>query len=197
MSRALPHLARKVFNRIRYRLFVNETLILFEHDMHTHQETAAAIEHITPENVSDVLDFQPPRYKSRFEEFMLRGDTGYYAYLQGRCVHRSWVVHTPRTVHLHPLLPRRLEEGEAFIHYCETAPGARGLNIYPAVLSRIAEDFRKTGRSRRLLISTNARNESSIKGILRSGFKEIERVHVMALLGFTCKRSTGLLSSGI
>jgi len=111
--------------------------------------------------VKDVLEFQSPRYLSTFEHFLHRGDTGYFAYLDGKCVHRSWVVHSPQTIHLHPMLPKKLQEGEAFIHYCETAPQARGQNIYPAVLAKIAEDFRDYGHA--LMICTNAKNKSSIR----------------------------------
>jgi methionyl-tRNA formyltransferase len=170
--RLLPA-AGKIFRIIKSNIYVNETLILYEHDKNTYQETVAKITYITPENVSDVLDFQHPRYKPTFEEFLRCGDTGYFAYLMGKCVHRSWVVHMPQKVHLHPMLPKQLREGEAFIHYCETAPHARGRNIYPAVLSKIADDFEKDGRT--LMISANAKNSSSIKGIVKSGFLERER----------------------
>ena len=187
--RLLPA-AGKIFRIIKSNIYVNETLILYEHDKNTYQETVAKITYITPENVSDVLDFQDfqhPRYKPAFEGFLRRGDTGYFAYLKGKCVHRSWVVNMPTKVHLHPMLPRQLNEREAFIHYCETAPHARGRNIYPAVLSKIAEDFKKDGRT--LMISANAKNSSSIKGIVKSGFREKERTRIIVLFGIKFKKS--------
>lgn len=179
-------IAKRIFNFLQHCLYVDETLILFEHDRPVPQISPAVIAYITHENVSDVLDFQHSRYKSIFEDFLRRGDTGYFAYLDGKCVHRSWVVQQPRTVHLHPLLPRQLREGELFIHYCETAPEARGKSIYPAVLSRITEDFRNTGR--RLMISVNVKNKSSIKGVVKAGFKERERERIIVLLGMKFKK---------
>lgn len=164
---------KRVFKFIKNRLYVNETLILFVHEEHISQDTSANITYITSQNVRDVLEFQHPRYLSVFERFLQRGDTGYFAYLNGKCIHRSWVVHTPQTVHLHPMLPRQLSADEAFIHYCETAPSGRGKNIYPAVLSKIAYDFKKSFRV--LMISANAKNSSSIKGIKKAGFTERER----------------------
>lgn len=177
----------KIFRIIKSNIYVNETLILYEHDKNTYQESPANIAYITPENVSDVLDFQHPRHKPTFEEFLRRGDMGYFAYLKGKCVHRSWVVHMPTKVHLHPMLPRQLNEREAFIHYCETAPHARGRNICPAVLSKIAEDFKKDGST--LMISANAKNSSSIKGIVKSGFREKERTRIIVLFGIKFKKS--------
>ena len=83
----------------------------------------------------------------------------------------SWVKHTPQTVNLHWAVPMRLKKNEAFIHYCETAPSARGMNIYPAVLSRICNDFREKAS---IMISCNAKNSTSIRGIEKAGFRERE-----------------------
>jgi hypothetical protein len=178
-----PHnqTSKKIFNFIKDRFYTNETIILFKHEKHTRQESPASIASITTENVTDILDFQHHRYLSVFESFLQRGDKGYFAYFNDKCVHRSWVVHTPQTVHLHPMLPRQLMAGQAFIHYCETAPDVRGRNIFPAVLSKIAEDFKKDGCT--LMISANAKNSSSIKGIQKSGFREIEKNKVVVIFG--------------
>jgi len=171
----------KICYIIKHSLYVNETLILYEHYKDINCLCPASITKVSAENIADVLDFQPPRYIPIFEDFLRRGDTGYFAYLNGKCVHRSWVVHSPQTVHLHSLLPKMLQPGEAFIHYCETAPTARGRNIYPAVLSKIAEDFKSYGHS--LMISANAKNKNSIKGIVKAGFAERERERVIVIAG--------------
>ena len=92
----------------------------------------------------------------------------------------SWVKHTPQTVNLHWAVPMRLKKNEAFIHYCETAPSARGMNIYPAVLSRICNDFREKAS---IMISCNAKNSASIRGIEKAGFRERERVQVLIIMG--------------
>jgi len=187
MFRLVIRTVVRIFNHIRRRLYVNETLILFEHERFIPQESPADIARITHENVADVLDFQDQEYLRKFREYLSRGDAGYFAYLDGKCVHRAWVVHTPKTVYVHPMLPMQLKDGEAFIHFCETAPLARGRNIYPAVLSKIAEDFRKKSYS--LMISANAKNSRSIRGILKSGFREKERERIMVLLGIKLVKS--------
>lgn len=74
-----------------------------------------------------------------------------------------------------------LYSGQMFIHYCETAPTARGQHIYTHVLSRIAAEF---SGDYQILISTSAHNIASIKGITKAGYEEITRKRLMGLLGF-------------
>lgn len=140
----------------------------------------AVIKYATESNLADILTFQNRRYVDVFKNFLSIGDRGYFAYVDGRCVHRSWIKHTPQTVNLHWALPMKLKRNESFIHYCETAPSARGMNIYPAVLSRICNDFREKTS---ILISCNAKNSASIRGIEKAGFRERERVQVLIIMG--------------
>lgn len=186
MQSSRIRIVKRIYNFLKQRIYVNETLILFERQENTRNACPAVITRISAANVADVLDFQPPHYIPIFENFLYRGDTGYFAYLNGKCVHRSWVVHSPQTVHLHTFLPKLLQPGEAFIHYCETAPLARGRNIFPAVLSKIAEDFKSYGHL--LMISANAKNKNSIKGIVKAGFAERERERVIVIAGIKIKQ---------
>ena len=150
----------RLYNYMRQRLYVNETLILFQHETATEQKAPVEIRYASPETIRDILSFQPERYV--------------------KVVHRSWVKHTPQTVRLHACLPMRLQENEAFIHYCETAPQARGKNIYPHVLTKIADDFKDRKRT---FVAVNAKNVGSIKGIEKAGFKEAGRWKLLVLLG--------------
>jgi GNAT superfamily N-acetyltransferase len=182
MRTLLSKIKKKINYLIKYRLYVNETLLLFKNEKHTNQKSPASIAYITPDNVKDVLYFQPPRYIPIFEDFLMRGDTGYFAYLDGNCVHRIWGVHSsPQIIYLHPMLPRQLKENEVWIHYVETAPHARGRNIFPAVLSKIAEDFDEDGLT--LLFAVNEKNTSCIKAALKAGFREVEKQKVLVLFG--------------
>lgn len=162
---------KKLYKFARQRFYVNETLILFSHNKYNEMSSPAVIKYATESNLSDILTFQNRRYVDVFEKFLNTGDSGYFAYVDGLCVHRSWVKHTPQTVNLHWALPMELKRNEAFIHYCETAPSARGMNIYPAVLSRICNDFREKAS---IMISCNVKNSSSIRGIEKAGFVERE-----------------------
>ena len=181
MKYFLSKIKNKIIYIIKFGLYVNETMVLVEHEKHTHQISPADIVYITPENVKDVLHFQHPRYKPVFEDFLKRGDKGYFAYLNGKCVHRVWVIHSSQTVRLHPLLTRQLKKNEVWIHYVETAPYARGRNIFPAVLSKIAEDFDKDGVA--LLFAINEKNISCVKAALKAGFRKVEKQKVLVIFG--------------
>lgn len=165
---------------LKFRIYVNETIILFQHENKTHPLSPAKIVYATEQNIPDILNFQHPRYIETFKHFLSNGDKGYFAYLEEKCIHRSWVKHTPQTVHLYPVLPMKLQDDEAFIHYCETAPVARGKNIFPAVLSKIVDDL---NNKRKIMIAANAKNIASIKAIKKAGFREIERHRLIVILG--------------
>ncbi len=171
---------KKLYKFVWKRFYVNETLILFSHHTYKEVSSSAVIKDATESNLSDILTFQNRRYVDTFKIFLNIGDSGYFAYLDGLCVHRSWVKHTPQTVNLHWAFPMKLKKDEAFIHYCETAPSSRGMSIYPAVLSHIVNDFRDKAS---VMISCNAKNNSSIKSIEKAGFRERERVHVLIIMG--------------
>jgi len=170
---------RKILNILK-RIYVNETLILFEHKDYKKIDAPIAIEYASHTNVYDILYFQSQTYVYKFKEFLDLGDIGYFAYLNGKCVHRSWVKFNEQLVSLHWSLKYQLKPNEYFIHYSETAPEAKGKGIYQAVLSKIVQDFRNKGK---ILISTNAKNIPSIKGIKKAGFKELERTKVFMILG--------------
>lgn len=173
-------LVKKIYHYIKMRIYVNEKIILFQHQKHTNQKSPATIVEANKDNVKDILAFQDKRYLKVFNHFLEIGDKGYFAYLNGKCVHRSWVKHKPQYVSLHSLLSIPLNYNEVFIHYCETAPDARGKNIYPHVLSRIASDFKDRSR---ILISVNEKNISSIKGVKKAGFVEIEHYRLIVIFG--------------
>ncbi|MGB2805667.1 MAG: hypothetical protein WBD64_12325 [Candidatus Zixiibacteriota bacterium] len=181
----------KLYNYVKKRFYVNETLVLFRHKVMTEQRAPVEIRYASPETIADILSFQPERYVKVFEEFLSSGDRGYFAYLNGRCVHRSWVKHAPQIVHLHPCLPMRLKEDEAFIHYCETAPEARRNNIYPYVLTKIVDDFKDR---KKIFVSVNAKNVASMKGVEKAGFREARRWKLLVVLGIRIKPFRMLVS---
>ena len=106
-----------------------------------------------------------------FRNFLALGDHGYYAYLDDKCVHRSWVKSNEQVVYPHLAYSMKLKPNQHFIHYCETARQARGKGIYPAVSSKIVEVLKDKGE---ILMSINANNIASIKGAQMAGFVERE-----------------------
>lgn len=152
-------------------IFTREVIIIFWHKFNKVPVHPALIRTVDNANVADVLDFQSQDYLKIFEQFLKNGDKGYYAYLDGKCVHRSWVQYNEQIVYPHWSYTMKLMSNQSFIHYCETAPCARGLGIYPAVLHRIIGDF---SDKYQVLMSINENNHSSIKGAKKAGFTERE-----------------------
>lgn len=162
---------KKLYKFACKRFYVNETLILFGHHIYKEVSSPAVVKDASESNLLDILTFQNRRYVDVFKKFLNTGDRGYFAYLDGLCVHRSLAKHTPQTMNLYWAFPMELKRNEAFIHYCETAPSSRCMNIYPAVLSHIAHDFRNKAS---VMISCNAKNSASIRGIEKAGYRERE-----------------------
>ncbi|OCL85623.1 hypothetical protein [Arcobacter porcinus] len=170
---------KKTYNYLKIRFYKNETIIVYDLKNYQIQTSVAIIKHATNENLKDVLYFQSKRYINIFKNFLSLGDKGYFAYLEDKCIHRSWVKSNEQVVYPHWAYPYKLKKDEVFIHYCETAPEARGKNIYPHVLSNII----KGHQDKDILISVNDENIASKKGVEKVGFRERERVKVLILLG--------------
>lgn len=126
---------------------------------------------------------EPPERIEAFRAFLARGDLGFYGYLDGRVVHRAWVRLGPvRVPTWHTFAPLDLREGEAWIHFCETAPEARGKGIYPAVLGAIVQRLHESG-TREVVIATEETNAASRHGIEKAGFAPWCRIHVSIAFG--------------
>ncbi|WP_338449637.1 hypothetical protein R4Z09_26255 [Niallia oryzisoli] len=173
-------LLKKIIKLILTRLFVRETVILFMMDQVKEIVSPAVIKKATYENINDILNFQEDKYLSTFKGFLEKGDIGYLGYLNSQCIHRTWVVTQEGTIiYMHPLLKRKLNKNEVYIHYCETSPSARGNNVYSHVISEIAKEY----SNKKVLICVNRKNIPSIRGVIKAGYKPIESITVIALLG--------------
>jgi len=90
-----------------------------------------------------------------------------------KIVHTSWVFRNK-------LLAKQLGYDKALtIGDSVTDEACRGMGIYPAVLSCIAEHF----KNYQLIIFTEPANAASQKGILKAGFTKLYRFKLIRLLG--------------
>lgn len=168
------------FNRIVLkRIFSRDAVLLLEWKKDTHATSVAEIKPVTPENVADARSFQSEKQIRLFSRFLTRGNRGFYSYLGNVCVHRSWVVIGPGKVSLHKFFSIDLKPTEVFIQYCETAPSARGRNIFAHVLNDIARQF----IDKRVLTSVDLDNTSSRRSMEKAGFAEVDRIKIMMILG--------------
>jgi L-amino acid N-acyltransferase YncA len=167
----------------RLSTFRTVPCVVYRHGHATDVPCDAEIRVVTAASVTDARSMDTPERIAEFQQFLARGDQGYYGYVAGRVVHRSWLVRGPAVMRLW----RRfgawpVAAGEAYVHYCETSPEARGHGLYPAALSRIAKDAAAEG-IRALFITTERDNQPSRRGIEKAGFAECASVTVRVLFG--------------
>jgi ribosomal protein S18 acetylase RimI-like enzyme len=74
-----------------------------------------------------------------------------------------------------------LQEGQAYIHFCETAPRHRGRSLYPAVLRHVLRTLKRQGKLE-VFICSNAENEASVRGICKAGFQYLTSFSVLSAL---------------
>jgi hypothetical protein len=187
LKRSISSLCRSLLGR----LWTRACIIVYENRQAPTIDTPAEIVQAGEKNLADLGWFHSPEKLAQFAAFLQDGDAGYLAYLNGQCIHRSWVVCQPRLVPIHPLHWRRLGSNEVFIHYCETAASARGKSVYPAVLARIARDF----HGRRLLIAVDETNQSSRRGVLKAGFEPVEKLYLTVFCGLKSARWEKIMPS--
>lgn len=170
----------KFYRIVLMRLYSDATVILLELKVRRKPSGVVRIENVTEENVEDVLSFQSVQQVNTFKKFLTLKHQGYYAYLQNVCIHRSWVVIGPATILLHKFYGIKLAGNEVFIQYCETAPSARGKNIFTEVLCHIGEVYQQ----KRILISVDSKNVSSLRSMTKAGFVEVYRKRIRVFAGF-------------
>jgi len=160
----------KLWNFIYSKIYTNEIVVLYSLKYYQSQSSIATIKHAINSNIKHILYFQSQKYIDIFKKFLSLGDKGYFAYINNKCIHRSWVKDNQQVVYPHWAYPYKLKKNEVFIHYCETALEARGKNVYSHVLSNIIEEH----KGKDILISVDDKNIISKKGVKKLGFRERE-----------------------
>ena len=166
--------------RIKRNLFTYEVIGVY-HAYGTDNVTEMGeitVCHVTDNNVADALSFQSQEYIECFRKFLKHGDSGYYAYLNNKCVHRIWVVHEGN-VSIHSFYSIALNSKQVYIHWGETAIWARGCGVFPKALGVIKNEHRDS----EILVAINEKNISSRRGAEKAGFIIKERIKVLVVLG--------------
>lgn len=175
----MSELISKFGRIVLMRIFSRSTVLLLEWKEDKNPQSPVQIQEVTTANVADALGFQSQKQVQQFSHFLQKGDRGYYGYLDNACVHRSWVVSGPAKVLVHKFYSIDLDTAEVFIQYCETAPAARGKNIFAHVLAYMAGKF----TDKRVLTSVNLLNASSRRSMEKAGFIEVDRITITMILG--------------
>ena len=182
---------KSIFASALMHIYYDKRIILYIHKKNTYQNSPASLKYVDTANIADALEFRSLNHIKNFENLLSEGETGYYAYLYGHCVHHSWVRHSPQTVYLYPFIPFTLKEKEAYIHYCHTKQTCRGKNIFPHILSKITSDFPKGWT---IYIAADKKNISSQRSFEKAGFKRYEEIHMKIILGIKLRQTLRLSS---
>ena len=155
--------------------------ILYKSEVIHENRTKASICKVTDQNLKDVCTYEGNKYLGKYKLFLAKGDPGYYAYLDGNWAHRMWFKIGPGVIKRWSIFPPlRLTAHEAYSHFCETAPSARGNNIPAAVLSKAAADLK--GKVDCIYTIVDENNYASRRAMEKAGFKEVKRLKRIGFL---------------
>lgn len=133
---------------------------------------------VTSENIKDILEFRSQSTLNIFIELLNNNHKGYYAYLNGKCCHCTWVLFEDGWQSISKYIEVKLNKKIGYISYCETADWARGKSIYPNVLRYIVNNCANVSK---FFIVTNSKNIASIKGIEKAGFNILAKIKTYSL----------------
>lgn len=88
----------------------------------------------------------------------------------------------------------KLREGDAMLNYGLTLPRYRGKNLYPMVLQEASRVLFSEG-FKRVFILVDVKNQTSIRGITKAGFRRVGRLRLLKAMG--CRISTRLRTGGL
>lgn len=135
--------------------------------------TGITVAPLLPDQMSQLSEVYSAFPFSELEGAQRKQSHCYGAWLSGRLVHYSWVQITGS--HRISEAGRRIEikPGEFWIYDCRTGPSARGLGVYPYVLTFISRAYFKND-GRKGVIYTTEGNVASQRGIMKAGFQQKE-----------------------
>lgn len=150
-----------------------ETFGIFKKAINTDIYSEATVVEVTNSNLEDVLDFNESYLLETFSNFLSQGDKGFYAYLENKCVHRSWVKFGPQRMQIFQNYSYDLGKDDIYIHYCATAEFARGKSVYPFVLQHICRKF----PDKNVFLMALDRKKSARRGAEKAGFRKFLAVN--------------------
>ena len=124
------------------------------------------LEPITESNASLVRELRAEAYEAQFLNQLSMGDFGYYAVVDGAPVGYGWVKHPGSDDYFFNI------DGECrylcrfFVH-----ESARGQGIYPELISSLIE---REDSAHRFYIAAERGNDSSVRGLMKLGFKPVK-----------------------
>ena len=187
-EKGLDGLCRAIRNYILYHLRDKWRFVYFEFPLDKplvsfQKKEAAKVKVATPEDIDRIESEIFPNlvadleYDKRY--FRLIGQQGVKCFLaekNGKLIHYSWLFLNAfeSPIMEVPFNKRQLRRGDVFIGPVFTDPTARGIWIYPYVLSCIVRYLQENDCGRRVLLFVDGKNEAARPFYKRLGFKEID-----------------------
>ena len=177
---------QRIASALARRTYTRENLLIYAASEvpATLQSSAVEVRCASRLLVQDLAWFHEPYELQVFHEFLTAGHLGYLAYVDGRCVHRSWYVPGPARIHEHWSQELNIRTTDGFVHYCKTAQEARGMGVFPAVLARIATDHPMS----RTTMAIAKDNAASWRAANKAGWTPVEEVRYSVSLGVRRQR---------
>lgn len=174
----LPRLAKIV--RVRHQVFFEAKTDATRSSAHKDLRVVL----VTKENVGEVTSFRDEKMSHSFASYLAKGEIGVYAIIDDAVVGHAWVNVSrfkTRVVNGYALCG----PGDALIHHCNVDPRFRGRGIYPFMLNALVSILKASASANRILVDTNVRNHSSIRGIEKGGFDRLGQGWYLQFAGRT------------
>jgi len=157
------------------------TVVIYRHTRIVDVPCEARIEVAPTEALGEALQMDSPAQVEMLRKRASRGDIVYRACLGGRMMHRGCLQPGPGIARCEHRVAFPLRRGEAYIHSCRTHADGRGRGMYPATLSRMAQDWKARGSD--VYVATVESNLASMRGIEKAGYSMTRRVRSLVLFG--------------
>lgn len=172
---------RSISESVRMRLYTRETVMIYRAPIYVDQRERPIpeVRYASYRSLEDLRWFHSPEELVVFRRFLDAGHVGYLAYVDGRCVHRTWLVPGPAQVNEHWSRARKIGPEEAFVHYVLTASEARGMGVFPTVLNKVVEDTKGTVTT----MAIAEENLASRRAAVKAGWRPVRATRFMCLGG--------------
>jgi RimJ/RimL family protein N-acetyltransferase len=142
--------------------------------------TRLTVARLLPDQMPQLSEVYSSFEMSELDEPQRKQSRCYGAWLADHLVHHSWVQSDGS--HRIAEAGRRVdvESGDFWIYDCRTSPSARGLGVYPYVLTFILREYFKNGCQKGVIYTTED-NVASQRGILKAGFQLKETLRALRI----------------
>lgn len=131
------------------------------------------IEVASLQNVNDTQAFESESYTNIYTDMISKGDKVLFGYVGDRCVYRL-CIQMSGMIKFDGCPVRKLQDKEAYIHYCFCDNLYRGKGFHSAGMNfacRLLPDYT-------LYVYVEENNKASLYGIYKNGFRNQCKIHV-------------------